>query len=67
MKVLLSSACAALILAQPAFSTASAADSDISRQQVQFAKGASAASLQGKLKGDDTVEYVVRAGAGQTF
>ena len=67
MKALLTSVCVALILSQPAFSTASAADSDIGRQQVQFAKGASAASLQGKLKGDDTVDYVVRAGAGQTL
>ena len=67
MKALLTSACAALILAQPAFSTASAADPGIRRQQVQFAKGASSASLQGKLKGDETVDYVVRAGAGQTL
>jgi hypothetical protein len=67
MKALLTSACAALILAQPAFSMASAADPGIRRQQVQFAKGASSASLQGKLKGDETVDYVVRAGAGQTL
>ena len=47
MKALLTSACVALIVSQPAFSTASAADPGIRRQQVQFAKGASSASLQG--------------------
>ena len=67
MKTLLTATCAALILAQPAFSTASAADPGIRHQQVQFAKGASSASLQGKLKGDEMVDYVVRAGAGQTL
>ena len=67
MRILLTAACAALILALPAFSTASAADPGIRHQQVQFAKGASSASLQGKLKGDEMVDYVVRAGAGQTL
>jgi hypothetical protein len=67
MKTLLTATCAAFILAQPAFSTASAADPGIRHQQVQFAKGASSASLQGKLKGDEMVDYVVRAGAGQTL
>jgi hypothetical protein len=67
MRHLLAAACAAFMLAQPASSTASAADPGIHHQQVQFAKGASAASLPGKLKGDEMVDYVVRAGAGQTL
>jgi len=67
MKTLLATACAALIIAQPAFSTSSAADPGIRHQRVEFARGASSASLQGRLKGDEMVDYVVRAGAGQTL
>ena len=67
MKALLTSACAAFILAQPVFSTASAADPGIHRQQVQFAKGASSAAIKGRPKGYEMVDYVVRAGAGQTL
>jgi hypothetical protein len=67
MKSLLTATCVALVLAQPASTTASAADPGIRRQQVQFAKGASTGTLHGKLKGDEMVDYVVRAGAGQTL
>ena len=67
MKTLLTATCAAFILAQPAFSTASAADPGTRHQRVEFARGASSASLQGRLKGDELVDYVVRAGAGQTL
>ena len=35
--------------------------------QVQFPKGATSASLKGKLKGDETVDYVLRAAAGQSM
>lgn len=34
---------------------------------VQFAKGASAATLTGTVKGDSYVDYALRAGAGQTM
>lgn len=37
------------------------------KEQVTFAKGASAATIKGTLKGDATVDYVVRAAAGQTL
>jgi hypothetical protein len=37
------------------------------QEQVQFAKGASAAVIKGQLKGDADVDYVVRAAAGQTL
>jgi hypothetical protein len=36
-------------------------------ERVVFAKGASSATVKGQIKGDDTVDYVVRAGAGQTI
>jgi hypothetical protein len=48
-----------------ALSSAASAESGIRREPVQFAKGATSAVLQGKLTGDSTVDYVVRAGAGQ--
>ena len=34
---------------------------------VQFAKGTSSATMQGSVKGYDTVDYKLRAGAGQTM
>lgn len=34
---------------------------------VQFAKGASSALIEGKVKGRDTMDYTLRAGAGQTM
>ena len=49
--------------------TASVAQSDagIRQEKVQFAKGTSSAAIKGQLKGDATVDYVVRAAAGQTL
>jgi hypothetical protein len=66
MKALLTQSASRSSRSQAAISTASAADSDIGRQQYSLRRGV-AASLQGKLKGDDTVDYVVRAAAGQTL
>ena len=43
------------------------ADAGIRQEAVQFAKGASSADIKGQLKGDATVDYVVRAAAGQTL
>lgn len=43
------------------------ADAGIRQEKVQFAKGASSAVIKGQLKGDATVDYVVRAAAGQTM
>ena len=52
-----------LVLAAPA-----AAQPPAPRQErVAFAKGASSATVKGQLKGDETVDYVVRAAAGQTL
>ena len=38
-----------------------------SQERVTFAKGASSATIKGQLKGDETVDYVLRASAGQTL
>jgi hypothetical protein len=37
------------------------------QERVTFAKGASSALIKGRLKGEETVDYVLRAGAGQTL
>jgi len=61
--------CAALWLiaiATAAIAPANAADA-IRRESVVFAKGSSEATINGALKGDQTVDYRVRAGAGQTL
>ena len=39
----------------------------IETRPVQFAKGASSATVKGTIKGDQTVDYMVRARAGQTM
>jgi hypothetical protein len=47
---------------------ASAGASDVIRKEdIRFANGASEATIKGVLKGDQTVDYRVRAGAGQTL
>jgi hypothetical protein len=40
---------------------------DIKRQAVHFAKGASSATLKGRIQGDQTIDYTLRARAGQTM
>jgi len=44
-----------------------AAEPDIRKETVHFATGASAATINGQITGDTTVDYVVRASAGQTL
>jgi hypothetical protein len=56
-----------LTLAQPALVTAVVADPGIRQETVQFARGATSAAIKGHVKGDATVDYRVRAGAGQTL
>ena len=65
MKNLLAAASLAAILLQTAFTAA--ADAGIRQERVQFAKGATSAVIKGRLKGDSDVDYLVRAGAGQTI
>ena len=43
------------------------AGDDIRKENVQFSKGASDATIKGRIKGDETVDYVLRAKAGQTM
>jgi hypothetical protein len=50
------------LVAAPAFG-----QSDIVKRPVQFAKGKSGATIQGSLTGDQTVDYTLRAAAGQTM
>lgn len=40
---------------------------EIESRPIQFAKGASSATVKGQLKGDQTVDYKLRAKAGQTM
>jgi hypothetical protein len=63
MRTLLSCLFAALTLAAaPSF-----AQSDIVKRPVQFAKGKSSATLKGSITGDQTLDYTLRAAAGQTM
>jgi hypothetical protein len=41
--------------------------SAIEEERVQFAAGATSAKIEGELKGDATIDYVVNAAAGQTL
>ena len=66
-QVLAQAAALAILLAQPPAATAADADTGIRQERVQFAKGATSAVIKGRLKGDSDVDYLVRAGAGQTI
>jgi hypothetical protein len=57
----------AILLAQSLAATAMAADTGIRQERVRFAKGTTSAVVKGRLKGDSDVDYLVRAGAGQTI
>jgi hypothetical protein len=50
------------VLGQPAW-----ADDGIRTQRVQFAKGANSATINGTIKGSQTVDYVLRASQGQSM
>ena len=56
-----------LALACAAFAPLAPAASPIESRPVQFAKGASSATLKGTIKGDKTIDYKLRARAGQTM
>jgi hypothetical protein len=66
MKFRLVTATLILVLARSVAGIA-VADAGIRQETVQFAKGASSADIKGQLKGDATIDYVVRAAAGQTL
>ena len=63
MRTFLSCLFAALALvAAPSY-----AQSDIVKRPVQFAKGKSGATIKGSITGDQTIDYTLRAAAGQTM
>jgi hypothetical protein len=66
MKLIVAATAVAIAFAQALAGTATA-DTGIRQEKVQFAKGASSAVIAGQIKGDTTVDYVVRAAAGQTL
>lgn len=63
MKRLLTLLVAGLVLA----TLPAAAQSPIQTKTVQFKKGESGASIKGALKGDQSIDYKLTAGAGQTM
>lgn len=64
MRFITASAAVAIAFAQAMVGTATA-DTGIRQEKVQFAQGASSTAIKGQLKGDATVDYTVRASAGQ--
>jgi len=60
-------ALASLLLGLAVASAAQAADSEIRQERVAFAKGASSATVQGRVQGYETIDYLVDARAGQTI
>jgi hypothetical protein len=67
MKKTLVSIALAFILVQAGVGTGVAADPGIRTERVQFKKGATSAVIKGQVKGSGDVDYLVRAGAGQTI
>jgi len=63
MKALIASVLCGLLLA----SALASAEVSIRQQQVQFKKGATSTTLKGKIKGDQIVDYQLRAGVGQSM
>jgi hypothetical protein len=56
-----------LIFIGPFVGTAAAADPPIRTVRVQFAKGTTSVVIKGQVRGYSGVDYLVRAGAGQTM
>jgi hypothetical protein len=55
------------MLLQCLFVTSHAAEQSPRTERVKFAKGATSAVIKGQVKGSGDVDYLVRAGAGQTI
>jgi hypothetical protein len=58
---------AALLVVQPIVVPVAIAQPAIRTEQVKFRPNASSTLIQGQLKGDQTIDYKLRAGAGQTL
>jgi len=65
MRMIGTACLAAWLVFQPA--AAGAAERDIRSEPVQFAPGATSKVIAGRLRGDQIVDYRLRAGAGQTL
>ena len=63
MKALIAYALSGVLLA----TTLASAEVGIRQEQIQFKKGATSATLKGKIKGDQIVDYQLRAGVGQSM
>jgi len=63
VKALIAAILTGLLLATPLVS----AQPSIREQPIQFKKGESGATLKGSIKGDQTVDYTLRASAGQSM
>lgn len=67
VKIRVGAGCIGLVFALAAGSLATPAAIASEARQVRFAKGASSATLRGSVKGDQFVDYKLRARAGQTM
>lgn len=67
MKTLLSAIAVVFILAHPVVGIATPAEQSTRTERVKFAKGSTSAVVKGQVKGSGDVDYLVRAGAGQTI
>jgi hypothetical protein len=56
-----------LLLASSMLVASAISQPTIPQVKIQFAKGTSSKTIQGSIKGDQSTDYVVRAGAGQTM
>lgn len=67
MNMILVAIAAAAIFIQPVVGAVTAAGAEIRTERIEFARGATSASVKGQLRGYGDVDYQVRAGAGQTL
>ncbi len=63
MKTLIAGVLASVLLA----TLPARAQPQIQQQQVQFKKGESGATIKGSLKGEQIIDYKLRAGTGQAM
>jgi len=67
MKKILAAIATLFIIILTVIGTATADDAGIRTERVQFAEGSTSAVIKGRLQGYSDVDYLVRAGAGQTI
>lgn len=56
-----------LVVLSVVFAPLAMADNGIKTQQIHFAKGESGATIKGKIKGDETLDYTIAASKGQNM